>query len=267
MAHHASVRRLRGLPHPLLRSAVPAGYGAVTATPERHSVVLPATPAVPLVVKLADSAYRPPQFVMGAHGVVRRPEGACAPRYLELWLAPVRAYTVLGLPLDRLGGETVDLLDVLGAPGRRLGDRLRDATTWPRRWTLLDDFLLDRLRAGPSPAPEVRHAWRRLAESGGTVAIGTLVREVGWSHKRLISRFRQQVGLPPKRAAALLRFEAVLRRIDRDANPGWGRLAVESGYADQSHLIRDFRRFSGTTPTGGLTRSHELVSHPAVWAR
>jgi AraC-like DNA-binding protein len=258
------LRRLRGRPHPLLRSAVPKDYGAVTAAAGSHRVVLPATSAVPLVVKLADSAYRPPQFVAGAHGAVQRPEGACAPSYLEVWLAPVHAFTILDVPLYRLGDETVDLLDVLGLPGRRLGDRLRDAPSWSQRWALLDHFLIGRLQAGPAPAPEVRHTWRRLVASGGAVPIATLVAETGWSHKHLISRFRQQIGLPPKRAAALLRFETVLRRLQRDATPDWSLLAAETGYADQAHLVRDFHRFSGTTPTGFLTRSHDLVRHPAV---
>jgi AraC-like DNA-binding protein len=257
------VRRKQGRPHPLLRSAVPRDYDAVTNA-AGHQVVVPATTAVPLVVELGDSAYRPPQFVVGAHGVAQRPEGACSPSYLEVWLAPVHAYTILDMPLHRLCEETVDLLEVLGPPGRRLGDRLRDATSWSQRCNLLDDFLLHRLQAGPAPAPEVRHTWHRFVASGGTVPIAKVVDETGRSHKHLITRFRQQIGLPPKRAAALLRFEAVLLRLRRDANPDWSTLAAETGYADQAHLVRDFHQFSGTTPTGFLSGARDLVSHPAV---
>jgi AraC-like DNA-binding protein len=163
---------------------------------------------------------------MGAHGAYSILEGDCAPSYLEAWLTPLGAYTLLGLPLEQLGGHTVDLVDVLGAAGRRLAEQLRDTPTWEQRFALLDRFLLRRLEDGPRPSPEV-----------------------GWSHKHLITRFRQQIGLAPKTTARLIRFDRVWRCLDRGGPQDWADLARAAGYADQAHLIRDFRQFTGTTPT------------------
>ena len=75
---------------------------------------------------------------------------------------------------------------------------------------------------------------------------------MGWSHKHLIAKFRQQVGLAPKRAARLVRFERVLRRIDHQRAPDWGMVAADLGYADQSHLVREFGAFTGTSPAAFL---------------
>jgi hypothetical protein len=95
--------------HPLLRSVLPRGYAGFTeATAPRH-LVLPATTSVPLVVQLLDSAHRPPAFVMGAYGASSVLEGACAPSYLEVLLAPLGAYTLLGLPMDQPSGQTIYL--------------------------------------------------------------------------------------------------------------------------------------------------------------
>jgi AraC-like DNA-binding protein len=247
--------RLAAQPAPALRSLLPRGYAGYTeATAPRH-LVLPATTAVPLVVKILDSPYRPPQFVMGAHGAHTVLEGDCAPSYLELWLAPPAAYTLMGLPMDELSGQTVDLVDVLGAAGRRLGEQLREVPTWRKRFTLVDEFLLRRLDRGPRPSPEVARAWQRLVATGGAVPIRRLANEVGWSHKHLITKFKQQVGLAPKTAARLLRFDGVWRRLDDRAALDWAQLARDAGYADQAHLIRDFRQFTGTTPTDFLTRT------------
>src|SRR5204862_6823595 len=70
--------RLAAAPHPLLRSLLPRGYAGFTeATAPRH-LVLPASTSVPLVVKILDSAHRPPAFVMGAHGSPTVVEGDCA---------------------------------------------------------------------------------------------------------------------------------------------------------------------------------------------
>jgi AraC-like DNA-binding protein len=92
-----------------------------------------------------------------------------------------------------------------------------------------------------------------LVDSGGAVPIRRIAGEVGWSHKHLIARFKRQVGLPPKTAARLVRFERAQRRLDRRGQTSWADIAAESGYADQAHLVREFRDFTGTTPTGFVT--------------
>jgi AraC-like DNA-binding protein len=236
-------------PQPPLRSLLPRGYvGFTEATTPRH-LVLPATTSVPVVVKLLDSPHRPPAFVMGAHGASTVLEGECAPSYLEVLLAPLGAYTLLGgLPMEELNGQLVDLVDVLGVAGRRLAEQLREAPSWPRRFALMDQYLLGRLERGPRPSPEVGWAWQRLVATGGAVPIGRLAAEVGWSHKHLITRFTQQVGLRPKTAARLVRFDGVWQRLDGCRRLDWGLVAAEAGYADQAHLIREFRQSTGTTP-------------------
>src|SRR4029077_125505 len=78
--------RLAPAPHPLLRPLLPRGYvGFTQATTPRH-LVLPATTLVPLVVKILDSAHRPPAFVMSPHASSWMVDGDCAPSYLEVWL-------------------------------------------------------------------------------------------------------------------------------------------------------------------------------------
>jgi AraC-like DNA-binding protein len=241
--------RLAAAPQPQLRSLLRRGYAGFTeATTPRH-LVLPATTSVPLVVKLRDSPHRPPAFVMGAHGSSTALEGDCSPSYLEVLLSPLGAYTLLGLPMEELSGHIVDLVDVVGPDGRRLGEQLRETPSWRRRFRLMDQFLLRRLARGPRPSPEVGWAWQRLVATGGAVPIGRLAAEVGWSHKHLITRFRQQVGLGPKTAARLVRFDGVWRRLDEHRPLDWGQVAADAGYADQAHLVREFRQFTGTTPT------------------
>jgi len=82
------------------------------------------------------------------------------------------------------------------------------------------------------------------------VPIGQVADEVGWSHKHLIVQFRRQAGLRPKTAARLIRFDRVWRHVDQRRPLDWGQVAADTGYADQAHLIRDFRQFTGITPTG-----------------
>jgi transcriptional regulator GlxA family with amidase domain len=85
-----------------------------------------------------------------------------------------------------------------------------------------------------------------LRSSGGLVRIDDLAASTGWSRKRLWSRFRDQLGVTPKRAARLVRFDRAAHRLaagDRVAS-----VAAETGFADQSHLHRDVTALAGTTP-------------------
>jgi hypothetical protein len=164
--------RLAAAPQPVLRALVTREYAGFTeATSPRH-IVVPATTSVPLVVRLLDSPHRPPAFVMSARDAPTVLEGGAAPSYLEVLLEPLGAYTLLGLPMDELSGRTVDLVDVLGAPARRLTERVRETTTWRQRFELLDQFLLRRLDGGPRPSPEVGWACTRPRTRGWTARPG-----------------------------------------------------------------------------------------------
>jgi AraC-like DNA-binding protein len=78
--------------------------------------------------------------------------------------------------------------------------------------------------------------------------------------KSSITRFRQQVGLPPKTAARLVRFGAVWRRPATHPAARWDAIASDSGYADQAHWIRDFHQFTGASPTAFL--AHPQTQNP-----
>jgi AraC-like DNA-binding protein len=153
---------------------------------------------------------------------------------------------LFGLPLHTLAHRAVSLEDVFDEPS--LVDRLYDAGGWEARFGLVDAVLLRRLADTRPPTPGVAWAWRRLVETDGRVAIGALADELGWSRKRIVARFREEVGLPPKAMARLLRFERARALAERPGRHDWVRIAVECGYYDQSHLINDFRAVTGRTP-------------------
>jgi AraC-like DNA-binding protein len=90
-----------------------------------------------------------------------------------------------------------------------------------------------------------------------------LAAEAGWSRKRLWSRFRSQIGLTPKRAAQLVRFDHAAHRLA--AGHSAALVAAESGYADQSHLDRDVMAFAGVTPTA-VASAPWLAVDPVAWA-
>jgi AraC-like DNA-binding protein len=235
-----------------LRSWLLGGYGVVdeASLPHAPNMVIPATLVTPLGVYMSCSPSRPPVGVMGPSGTYTRVEGPCEPGVM-VRLAPLGAYRLLGPAVSEIGGTIVGLEDIVGADARRLGEQVQSARTWEERGRLLDGFLLDRAARGPQPAPEVSRAWHLLARSRGRDPIGEIAHEVSWSHKHLITKFKQQIGVAPHLAARLLRLSTVWRHLDDEQ--GWARIAAECGYADQAHLTREFRRFTGTTPGALVT--------------
>lgn len=220
-------------------------------------------PGVPLILNLGrsweieDPGERPEprdSFVAGMHAaptIVRAaPSWAC----IEVRLSPLGAHRFLGLPMHELANRTVELEDLLSRADE-LTMRLREARSWAERFDLVEAFLARRLADSVPPSPEVEWSWHRLRRTGGRASIGVLAAELGWSHRRLIARFREQIGLAPKTVARVLRFDRAVAALGSSTPRGLAEIAVDCGYFDQAHLNRDFRELAGTTPTAFL-RSH-----------
>ena len=130
-------------------------------------------------------------------------------------------------------------------------EKLRAATSWDERFMIAADVLGRRLGAGSSVDLEVACTWRRTVTRRGRVRVDGLADEVGWSRKRLWSRFRSQIGLTPKRAAELVRFDHAAHLLA--AGHAAASVAAQSGYVDQSHLHREVKAIAGVTPTAVAT--------------
>ncbi|MGW2997430.1 helix-turn-helix domain-containing protein [Streptomyces sp. NPDC001193] len=244
-----------------------AGFRARTPDPVDLSVVpYPAvTVAVdlgggPLAVEDGDGGRHEGSVVLGlapggVHGRGRRIE--C----LQLRLSPLVAHAVLG-GCAEWGRTVVPLGELWGREAGRIQERLHLAGSWEERFAIAGSALARRYEAGRRVDPEVAFVWEQLVAHRGGIGVEGLAAEAGWSRKRLWSRFRSQVGLGPKRAARLIRFDEAAHRLA--AGCGAARVAAEVGYADQSHLHRDVRTFAGVTPAA-VAGAPWLAVDPVAW--
>jgi AraC-like DNA-binding protein len=181
---------------------------------------------------------------------------------LQVRLSPVVAHAVLGASSE-LGGTVVGLDDLWGRDAVRAEEQLRAARSWDDRFAITEAALARRHQAGRTADPEVAFAWGQMVASRGCLRIERLAAEVGWSRKRLWSRFRSQIGLTPKRAAQLVRFDRAAHRLA--AGHSAALVAAQSGYTDQSHLHRDVKAFAGVTPTA-VAAAPWLAVDDIAWA-
>ncbi|MEO3890449.1 helix-turn-helix domain-containing protein [Nonomuraea sp. B5E05] len=182
---------------------------------------------------------------------------------VQVRLSPVIARAVLGVSPAELDGAVVSLTDLWGRAASRIRERLGEASSWQERFALVDLLIARRFAAGVPVDGEVAWAWRRVVGGRGVVRIDALAGETGWSRKRLWSRFRSQLGLPPKRAAKLVRFDHAAHRLV--AGEGAALVAADTGYADQSHLHRDVVEFTGATPAT-VAGEPFLAVDPLAWS-
>jgi AraC-like DNA-binding protein len=164
---------------------------------------------------------------------------------LQVRLSPLVAHAVLGSGAE-LSGTVVALDELLGREAVRIQERLRAAASWEDRFAIAEAAFARLQETGWAVDPEVAFAWGRLVASRGRVRVERLAAETGWSRKRLWARFRSQIGLTPKRAGLLVRFDQAARLLA--AGHSAAETAADSGYADQSHLHRDVVAFAGMTP-------------------
>lgn len=134
---------------------------------------------------------------------------------------PFGAHLFLGLPLHAIANRAVDLDRIDAALARRVVHRIAAAGSWNAPFAPMDALIGERLSGRAIPA-FVDAAWRRLAQADGRLLIGALVSHPGCSHRRLIAGFERYVGLSPKKTARVLRFNRVLRALDRLGHMGEG---------------------------------------------
>ncbi|MBN3929466.1 helix-turn-helix transcriptional regulator [Streptomyces verrucosisporus] len=196
---------------------------------------------------------------------------------VQIALGPLGARALLGPPAGELAHLDVPADAVLGRHCAELHDRLRQAATWPERFAVLDRVLPRLLRPERTARPEVARAWHRLLASGGAVSVPELAEEAGWSTRHLTGRFRTEIGLTPKAAARVVRFDRARRLLEARAVEAAGAvgargadgtvaagagelglavLAAECGYFDQAHLAREFRALAGCAPSRWLELEH-----------
>jgi AraC-like DNA-binding protein len=247
------------VPRPPLDGLIDDLYYLEGAPPYAR-LMLPASPAAFLIVNLgppfrirAGADITTADYADGC--VVTTPTRALEfgypprTRSVGVHFKPWGPASFLPMPAAELCDRPVTLEQVWGRPAvAELRDRLATADRPHAMLTLLEEELMRRL-CESTGLGLVRHTSRVIAATGGAVAIGDLREAAGVSSTHLAHRFKQLIGVTPKRLARTYRFAATMLTIDPAGPIDWSELAGGAGYFDQAHFGHEFREFTGLTPT------------------
>jgi AraC-like DNA-binding protein len=171
------------------------------------------------------------------------------PAMVGAYLHPARLSAFARLPSCEVTDRILPIEELWGSAATHVSEDLATLNE-SARLDLLESALLGHMaepreRGG---AVEVRGLAACVVRRGGRVAIDDLATAAGVSRQHLTRVFRERVGVSPKVYCRLARFQAALAYVRPGHRVDWARVACALGYADQSHMIAEFRQFSGLTP-------------------
>lgn len=266
---------VRSLPAPCLRPYIAGycGYRQDGVPPTRHRgmpspfLTLIFTLDDPLTVEVHPDPLQAPgrydALLGGLHTTSALITHGGRQSGVQVALSPLGARALLHLPAGELANADIPADAVLGRLADEVRARLRDAPDWPRRFAVLDRVLWRYARPDSAVPPQVARAWELLLRSGGALSASALAEDVGWSGRHLAGRFHTEIGLSPKAAARVIRFDRARRLlVDRACGRGpngLADLAAACGYFDQAHLAREFRSLAGCAPSRWLSEEFRNV--------
>ena len=177
-------------------------------------------------------------------------------RLVAVEFRPGGAAAFLRMPLSEARDQIVEIDHFWGRDGHLLRERLLHAHVPAAMFGVLESVLLDRIAFPPDRA---MLAAARMLECG--LSLAETRTRLGLLPKTFVRRFREQTGLAPKRFARVRRLQAVVGSICRRGDVDWSTIAAEHRYADQAHLIHDFRDLTGLTPTAYRPSSRQRRNH------
>jgi AraC-like DNA-binding protein len=161
------------------------------------------------------------------------------------------AWAALALLQDNVDTRT-NAVTPLGPGWAALLERLKSAVSQARyeeAAKALEEFLVQRERLRTSHPKLIQTAARLLHDTGGEYRVADLADDCRASARQIERGFQRVVGTTPKVFARVLRFDKAQRRLMFDPDADLTELAHECGYSDQAHFIKEFKVFTGKTPT------------------
>jgi AraC-like DNA-binding protein len=166
--------------------------------------------------------------------------------------------------------QSVDLLnDKVQSPEPFFGEgifdfrlQLLEAKESEDKFRLAEEWLAGLFSEAHLPRTEVIEVVQKIQSNPGLEfnSIRNLISETGISQKHFTELFRRYVGLTPKQYQRVLRFNEILAAIHKQEKVDWTQIALGCGYFDQSHFIREFKRFCGINPSDFMVNYKDFAT-------
>lgn len=172
---------------------------------------------------------------------------------------PIGAYRLFHLSYAEIKNQIVGMTDLIGNHAGELQSQLAEAGTLNLKLQLLQNFLIKRLEKA-APDPIYDYCINRIADSKGMITVAQLEKETGYSSRWLHRKFSEHLGTGPKNLSEIVRFKQFYQAYSTGLSLHSLKDHFYDYYYDQSHFLRAFKRFTGTTPTELQNSMNELAT-------
>ena len=189
-----------------------------------------------------------------------KPTGVVRVFGIRFW--PGGAYPFVSVPQHELAGQVLPLDSIWGRIGRELHSRIADAVDLADSVKHVERLLLCRLSKFRNLDDGLLKTTALILQSGGRVPVEVLAGHLGISLRKLDRMFNARVGLTPKALCRVIRFQQVFRLLERgERRRDWAQIAIECGYYDQAHFIKEFSAFAGQAPTSYFSGQNAMSDY------
>ncbi len=174
---------------------------------------------------------------------------------------PDGLYKLLGISACELKEQIVATQDVFGQPAKKLYDSLRHFKQSAEQVNALNTFFYELAIQRKSPNHTLLSAvLQHIAQHKGLVTVEQLVHYSGYTERHVERIFAEQVGMSPKKFGSIVQLHSFLKLLrHKTSETNLTTICHQSGYFDQSHLIRVFKKYTGITPSEYLNSTNRLA--------
>ena len=168
---------------------------------------------------------------------------------------------LLGISANEIRDKIISTEDIFGRQGLILHEKLFDQPNLEDKLYLLNTFFF-KLTPKHSISNQIliRASLNFISKNKGTITIKQLVKHTGYTERHIERAFSESIGISPKKFGNIVKLHSFLKMLkDKSVQNSITAFCYEAGYFDQSHLIKEFRKYTGITPTQYLKDTSRLA--------
>ncbi len=168
---------------------------------------------------------------------------------VQIIFNPGALFRLTGVAATALTNEYIDAENIFSSQLQNINEQLFFATTYPAMITIVNNFVRSLIKKQQKPKLLLDDACTLLLQKNGSLSIDALAKQACLSTKQLDRKFNERTGVNPKLYAKIIRFDRAFRFKNSHPHLDWLRIAVECNYYDYQHLVKDYKAFTGLSPT------------------
>jgi len=161
--------------------------------------------------------------------------------------SPLGAYRLFQLRHSELKNKIFLIEEVLGRSAREIQETIANTESVNEKIQIIQTFLI-RLLIRSEPDQVLDYCIQQIKNSRGLATVSDLVSKTGYSNRWIYEKFMEKVGLSPKSLSSVIRFSQFYEQWAKQPESDFFNRDLRNYFYDQSHFIKDFKRFTGLSP-------------------